>query len=311
MRRQYACRSFMTMVVMGLAACCAVALVGCSDDSGDSGDPAGSTEVIDMEVPDETEAPLEIPGETETSLEVPGEMESPGVGAAAVVVLSPDDWEPAMPTEAEILAHRILSREDDDLLLDPAERDRLADELVAVLSSIRDAYPDVADITARPTHVFGELIVGLEPALFDVVSSLLEEQTGPVELRTGYEQFDSQNATLGLSVVVDLSSSFHGAHFFFSEHLNVPAAAAAYAMVDGVDYAEPNGYAGDGPDIYAMDSQGRWYVVARHAEGDCPSGCIVEELYFFVVDGTAVEMIDKEQAMETAVFMDLVMNRGR
>ena len=82
-------------------------------------------------------------------------------------------------------------------------------------------------------------------------------------------------------------------------------------MVDGVEYAEPSGYAGDGPDIYAMDSEGRWYVVARHAEGDCPSGCIIEELFFFVVDGARVDMIDSEQAMETAEFMDLVMSRGR
>lgn len=286
------------MLVMALAVCGAVTLAGCSG-SGESGDSADSTDMIDMEVPGEMATPPEVPGETE----------SPGAGAAAVVVLSPDDWEPAMPTEADILAHRLLQREDDGLLLDPAERDRLAGELAAVLSSIRDAYPAVADITARPTHAFGELLVGLEPQLFDAVSELLEEQAGPVELQTGYEEFDSLSATLGLSVV-SLFSSFHGAVFFFSEHLNVPAAAAAYGMVEGIEYAEPNGYVGDGPDVYAMGSQGRWYVVARHAEGDCPAGCIIEELFYFVVDGTVVEMIDSEQAVETAEFMDLVMNRG-
>ena len=307
MRGQIGPIARIAMVVMALAVCGAVTLAGCSDsgDSGDSGDSAEPAEPVDMEVPGETETPAEVPGEAEA----PGQAESPG--AVAVVVLGPGDWEPPVPTEADILAHRILSSQDDSLLLDPAERDRLADELAAVLSSIRDAHPAVADITARPSHTVGLLLVGLEPGLFDVVSSLLEEQAGPVELRTGYEAFDSLNATLGLSVVVDLIDSFHYAVFYFSEHLNVPAAAAAYAVVEGIEYAEPDGYVGDGPDIYADYSQGRWYIVARHAEGDCPSGCIIEELFYFVVDGTAVEMIDSEQAKETAEFMDLVMNQGR
>ena len=300
MRGQIGPIARIAMVVMALAVCGAVTLAGCSD-SGDSGDSGDSAEPVDMGVP----------GETETPAEVPGEAESPGAGAATVVVLGPDDPDPPMPTEADILAHRILSKENDKLVLDPAERDRLADELAAVLSTIRDAYPDVADITARPSHAFGVLLVGLEPGLFDVVSSLLEEQAGPVELRTGYEQFDSLNARLGLSIVVDLFDSFHGAVFYFSEHLNVPVAAAEYGMVEGIEYAEPDGHVGDGPDIYADYSQGRWYVVARHAEGDCPASCIIEELFYFVVDGTTVEKIDKEQALERDEFMDLVMNRGR
>ena len=34
--------------------------------------------------------------------------------------------------------------------------------------------------------------------------------------------------------------------------------------------------------------QGRWYFVFRRAWGDCPSGCIDQELFFFtVVDGEA------------------------
>ena len=300
MRGQIGPMARIAMVVMALAVCGAVTLAGCSD-SGDSGDSGDSAEPVDMEVPGQTETPAEVPGETE----------SPGADAATVVVLGPDQRDPPMPTEADILAHRILSRESRDLVLDPVERERLAGEVAAVLSTIRDAYPAVADITTRPSHSLGVLLVGLEPGLFNVVSSLVEEQDGPVELRTGYEEFDSLNATLGLSAVLDLFHIFHGAVFYFSEHLNVPVAAAAYAMVEGIEYAEPDGHLGDGPELYADYSQGRWYVVARHAEGDCPSGCIIEELFYFVVDGTDVEMIDSEQAMETAEFMDLVMNQGR
>ena len=204
-----------------------------------------------------------------------------------------------MLTEADILADRLMRREDDSLLLDATERSQLADEIASVLPSIRDAYPAVGDVTVRMPYAYGELILGLEPQLYDSVASLLDDQTGPVILETGYPQFDSFNKRLGLSVVVDPFSFSRAATFHFSEFLNVPAAAAAYEMVEGIEYAESNAYVGDGPDIDAMNSQGRWYVVLRSAEGDCPSGCIYsgciyEELFFFIVDGAAVEMIDRD-----------------
>ena len=51
-------------------------------------------------------------------------------------------------------------------------------------------------------------------------------------------------------------------------------------------------------------------MVARRAWGDCPSGCINEELYFFIVDGNEVDQVDPAQAMGIAEFRELVMNRG-
>ena len=276
-------RDRIVRVVIGLAAGCALALTGCSGST-DSTTSTDSTDSVDMEVP--------------------------GDAAAPVVVLRPDGWEPPMLTEAAILADRILRREDDSLLLDEAERRQLAGEIASVLSSIRDAYPEVADIAARTPYAFGELILELEPQLFEAVVSLLDDQTGPVTLQTGYAEFDSLNATLGLSVVVNLFRRFRTVTFFFNEYLNVPAAAVAYTAMEGIEYAEPNAYVGDGPDLNALKSEGRWYVVARRAWGDCPAGCINEELFFFIVDDTAVEMIDSEEAMDIAEFEELVMNRG-
>lgn len=275
MRFRHDVRDCIVMLVIGLAACCALALTGCSDST-DSTASTASTDSIDMEVP--------------------------GDAAAPIVVLRPDDWQPPMPTEAAILADRILRRENDNLLLDETERRQLASEIASVLSSIRDAYPQVADIAARTPYAFGELILELEPHLFEAVVSLLDDQTGPVTLQTGYTEFDSLNETLGLSVVVNLFRRFQTVTFFFNEYLNVPAAAAAYGMLEGIEYAEPNACVGDGPDLNALESEGRWYVVARRAWGDCPAGCIDEELLFFIVDDTAVEMIDSEEAVDIAEF---------
>ena len=257
------------VVFIGLVACCALALMGCSGSS-DSSAAGDST------------PPVVLPLET---------------------------WEPPMLTEADILADRLMRREDDSLLLDAAERSQLAGEIASVLSTIRAAYPTTGDVTARETYAFGELLVGLEPQLYQEVASLLDDQTGPVTLETGYTGFDSLNGSLGLSVV-DVFSSSRITIFYFSEYLNIPAVAEAYELVEGIEYAESNAYVGDGPDIDAVNSQGRWYVVLRSAEGDCPAGCIYEELFFFIVDGAAVEMIDREQALERAEFMNLVTERG-
>ena len=234
---------------------------------------------------------------------------APGEAAAPVIVRS-DAWEPPTLTEAAILAHRILRSQDDRLLLDAVEQRELAREIGPLLSRIRDAYPAVADINVRAPYAFGELLLTLEPWLFEVVSSLLDGQTGPIVLRTGHTEFDALNERLGLSVVADLFPSSTTAIFYFNEYLNVPAAVTAYATMEGIESAEPNAYLGDGPDIDAVKSKGRWYVVARHAWGDCPSGCINEELYFFIVNGADVERTDRTQAMDRAEFRELVMNRG-
>lgn len=258
------------MITARLAACCALALAGCSDS-------------IDRGAPDEPPAP--------------------------VVVLA-DAWEPPTLTEAAILADRLMGREDDRLLLDAAERRELAGEIVAVLSRIRNAYPAVADIAVRETYATGELILGLEPMLFDAVSSLLEDSTGPVVLRTGYAEFDALNARLGLSVVVQIFQFSGTVVFYFNEYLNVAAAARAYAALERIEYAEPNAYVGDGSDVDAVESEGRWYVVFRSAWGDCPAGCINEVLDFFIVDGDGVERVERTQAMDRIEFRDLVMSRG-
>lgn len=275
------------VIAVLLAACCVLA-VGCSDSSNSDARGEGAASAIGRPGTSELPAPTE---------------------AAAPVVVRPDVWEPPMLTEADVLADRLLRREGNGLLLDAAERSDLADEIAPVLSRIRDAYPAVADIAVWAGYAFGELLLGLEPSLFEVVMSLLEGQTEPVVLRTGNAAFDTLNERLGLTAV-DVFSSFETVIFYFNEYLNVPAAAAAYAALEGVEYAEPNIYLGDGPDIDAVKSAGRWYVVARRAWGDCPAGCIYEELLFFIVDDAEVNQVDPTQAMGIAEFMELVTNRG-
>ena len=230
--------------------------------------------------------------------------------ATAPFVVRVDARQLSTPTEAAVLAHRILQRESGGLLVGAEKRRALAREITPVLSRIRDAYPAMVNKTVRQTHMLGELVLALEPDLSETVSGLLDDATTePVTLHTGYVEFDALNARLGLSAV-KLFPSFNSGVFYFNEHLNVYAASEAYSMMEGIEFAEPNVYLEDGSDIEVSKSQGIWYVIVRHAWGDCPSGCIFEEPFFFTVKGTDVKRIERAQAMDMVEFAAPVENRG-
>ena len=145
-------------------------------------------------------------------------------GPPESLVMRVDSRQQPTPTEAAVLAHRILQRESGELLVDEGRRRALAREIEPVLSRIRDAHPAMADITVRQTHAFGELVVTLEPDMSEALSGLLDDATtGSVTLHTGHEEFDALNARLGLSAV-ELFSSLNSGVFYFNEHLNVYAA---------------------------------------------------------------------------------------
>lgn len=146
---------------------------------------------------------------------------------------------PPAPSESVVLADRILRRESGALLIEAGRRRTLAHEIGSMLSRIRDARPATAEVTARQTHGFGTILVALEPDLFDAVSGLLDDATGPVALRTGHVEFDALNARLGLWGVKLFSSSSLAA-FYVDEHANVFLASRLYSALDGIDHAAPD-----------------------------------------------------------------------
>lgn len=214
---------------------------------------------------------------------------------------------PAPPDErpeAAVLAERILIRTGNRLAFDPSSRDELARELGDVLAAVRTAHPAMAAIAARELARPDSLILGLEPPLAEPVQGMFDESGRAAALRSGSPALDSLNEAAGLrgARLLDASTVL----FCFAPVLNVPAAAAAYAELVGISYAEPDAPAGDGPDIEAARVHGTWYLVFRDASGDCPSGCIDEQLFFFTVSDGAVLPGDPE----AAPFRTLLAERG-
>ncbi len=220
-------------------------------------------------------------------------------------------WKDSPPTEAAILADRVLRRRSDDLLFEVEQRGKLIAEIEQMLSQIRDAYPAMMEIGVRETHQPRTLLIGLKLDLFEAVSRLANDQEGSAVPRTGHVEFDTLNASLGLQAVELFPLLPSGPVIFhFGEHLNIDAAIRAYTAIEGVEYAEPNAFLGDGSDIDAYESHGTWHAVARKAWGDCPSGCLYQELFFFTVEDDEVNQIEAAQAMNMAAFAELVASRG-
>ena len=228
-------------------------------------------------------------------------------GAGAPIVVRADSGVLAAAAEASILADRLLRRESDALLLDESRRGKLTIEITRVLERLRDAYPSMARISVRETHERGVLLLGLRSDLFEAVANLPDGESGAA--RTEHAEFDALNARLGLWAVRPFSS-VGVVTMYFDERLNVDAAARAYLMLEGVEYAEPNARPGDGSDIEASKSYGNWHVIVRKAWGDCPSGCMHEEMFFFTVDEGEVERIEPSRAIDMVAFAEIVTHRG-
>ena len=227
-----------------------------------------------------------------------GETETPAQGPA------PCPPPAGERSDAAILADRIVRRDSGQLLLDLSARDQLHRELADALRLVRAAYPEVAGIHARERYRPSMLILGLEPPLLRRVQGMFDPAGEVATLRTGAPELDALNARLGLRGARPMGSL--GVIYCFGPELNVIVAAAAYARLNGVSYAEPDLRLGDSPDLEAARVDGDWYLVFRNAWGDCPSGCINEQFSFFAIAGGSVT----RAAPEEAPFRLLMHHRG-
>ena len=195
------------------------------------------------------------------------------------------------PSDAVILADRMVRRDSGQLLIDLSTRDELQREIADALRLVRAAYPEVAGVHAREQYRASMLILGLEAPLLQRAQSMFDAAGRVVTLRTGDRELDTLNVRLGLRGAKLLEPL--GVVFCFGPELNVVAAAAAYSRLDGVSYAEPDAHVRDGPDIAVARVNGDWYLVFRNAWGDCPAGCINQQFYSLVVSGGQVRRAEQ------------------
>lgn len=207
--------------------------------------------------------------------------------------------------DATILAQRLHQTLNDDLMLDDLALQKLGREIDLVLAQIRNRHPRMADISARQWHRPSVLLLELEGDLQDaVVERWKNGNVVPLPL-TGHATFDELNARAGLhraEVLPSLSTVI----MHVGNLANLRVAREAYAATEGVRRTSFDEILGDGPDIVAANSGGAWYVALRNAWGDCPSGCIHSESFFFIVDRGRLEQVTPRDAENIPQFRTII-----
>ena len=203
-----------------------------------------------------------------------------------------DEWRfPTQRPEAEILADRILRHETEGFYFDIPRHNQLVGEIERVLSLIRAAYPPMSEIHVRQDTIPGMLEIYPEPDFYEILKEMIEDKQGQIRFETGNPEFDALNAKLGVQEVQLGDSISKNFLFYFDRRLNLRVAREAYSMVKGVRRVSGDILVGDSADIQAFKQGETWSVIFRNAWGDCPSGCIYEEFFHFIVTGTDVELI--------------------
>ena len=106
------------------------------------------------------------------------------------------------------------------VLVEAAERQELAGEFRSVLSGIRDDYPAVTDVNVQVFQAFGNLLLWLEPSLFEDVAEF-QDVRAPVPLRTRQLEFHTLNERLDLTDV-DRFPNTGTVIFYFNEYQTSP-----------------------------------------------------------------------------------------
>jgi hypothetical protein len=163
-------------------------------------------------------------------------------------------------------------------------------------------YEDLyTSITFIPPWAPGSIIVGFDDATAKLVAAGL------------YNEWDELNQKFSLNNA-DLSSIGYGMAFleFSVRKVHPKYIAGQYETLSGVKYAEPDYYIGDCSNIYPyipdyyggiisgdLDDHTRYYLF-RKGDGDCPSGCTINQYWLFSADDKGITYLGYYNPDETS-----------
>ncbi len=169
---------------------------------------------------------------------------------------------PRQDAHLELLALRLS----DGITAEEAVYQRLARDVGA----IRVEFPAVRDIKYFAPYSGTGINVTLDEP------SLAKLQAGE------YQAWDCLNRHFGVAEISPPSETM--VTLTFKGRFKLEQVAAAYKSIAGVADAEPVTALGDGPTIsVAQDESSTWRYVFDNKSGDCMSGCMVHDAYYFGV----------------------------
>ena len=185
--------------------------------------------------------------------------------------------QPPVSEEAQLIALSISGE------IQPPQS--LSHDIEAHLTQIRAEYGNIDaainSLSYRPPWVPGRIIIGVDTTTNRMIKEgsyrawdVLNLKYQISEIKT--TSFDTPNSW----VVLSFDGILHPRHL-----------ANLYANLPGVKYAEPDGYAGDSPNIYPLSTPSGFSYLFRDAWGDCPSGCIYNKYWYFIIMPTGPQLI--------------------
>ena len=151
--------------------------------------------------------------------------------------------------------------------------DRLVTDIAAIQAEMTTIAPSVATINYRPEDDGTSLNIGFDAA------------TEAAVIAGTYTDWDCPNQWYEAQSMSHLRIIFEGVY-------NMPLLASEYATLPGMQYAERNGMFGGGPTICGTIDGDTWHILMVNGYGDCPSGCINRDYYYFTTtSGTAPSYI--------------------
>jgi hypothetical protein len=198
----------------------------------------------------------------------------------------PDSLAALYRVDAARLALRVVYDDErperEEVELPTALVDELYDALALVYNATgldsRDWVVERFPIHTFPNPEVFELTVGVFPSKEWVGAW----QSG--QRFTGNTHIDQLLETYDLSLEAYHDRSMHRANLRAGRPLNVAALAMRFEGIDGVRYAEPLSWFGDGNDIRARSRGERWELEYSVGYGDCPSGCVQRHYWTFLAD---------------------------
>ena len=156
----------------------------------------------------------------------------------------------------------------------------LARDIETHLAQIRARYGNIDtainSLSYHPPWVPSRILLGVDAATIQQIKD------------GSYRAWDALNLKYQHSET-KIHSSFVALNF--DGILHPRSLANLYADLPGVQYAEPDGYVGDSPNIYPRSTPNGLTYLFRYAWGDCPAGCIYSKYWYFAITDTGPQLI--------------------
>jgi hypothetical protein len=148
----------------------------------------------------------------------------------------------------------------------------------ARLIAARDSVVNLFSIQTFPQPRFNEFIIGVTDTNLTWVKKW---RNG--EMITGIKELDDLVNKYSITIKRSYKSFPMSFIMYAPQRNNLNALCLLFSKIQGVSFAEPNGYMGDGNDITAVVGASKIVYTFTLGWGDCPAGCIASHFWEFEV----------------------------